>query len=396
MGGTLAIPGLALAGCGALTALGRGLEPLRAAIQTNASGLRITEAFAARGYQSTVTGRVPDEHRMPSVSPGATDADALAFHFASESLRQALASLPEPISAIPAHRRAFVLSTTKADLLAFERVRRKESVSPAARRHVLPALLAEDLAATFDLRGPTQCVSAACISGLLALQQAAQFLRRGQADLVATTGVDLLSHFVLAGFTSLKSLDPDGCRPFDRNRVGLSLGEGAGTILLVRGDLAPPDGWRLTGWGTSNDANHLTGPSRDGSGLALAIHRALAQANVKPEQVQYLHAHGTGTPYNDAMESLALQSVFGEHTPPFSSSKGLLGHTLGAAGILETILCLVAAQLELLPGTPRLIEPDPVAPDSLLRQPRPAPGLRCLLKVNCGFGGTNGAVLLEK
>ena len=110
-----------------------------------------------------------------------------------------------------------------------------------ARRHIQPALLAADLAAAREIRGVVQCVSAACISGLLAIQQGATLLRRGQADLVFVAGVDLVSHFVLSGFTTLKSLDPEGCRPFDRARVGLSLGEGAGALVLVRCDGEPPD-----------------------------------------------------------------------------------------------------------------------------------------------------------
>jgi 3-oxoacyl-(acyl-carrier-protein) synthase len=153
---------------------------------------------------------------------------------------------------------------------------------------------------------------------------------------------------------------------------------------------------RVSGWGTSNDANHLTGPSRDGSGLVLAIFRALARAGVAPDSIDYINAHGTGTPYNDNMEALALRAVFGRRVPPFSSSKGMLGHTLGAAGILETILCLAAMQAQLLPGTPRLRERDPAAPESLLDHSRPASGLRRILKINCGFGGTNGALVLER
>jgi 3-oxoacyl-(acyl-carrier-protein) synthase len=152
----------------------------------------------------------------------------------------------------------------------------------------------------------------------------------------------------------------------------------------------------ISGAGTSNDANHLTGPSRDGSGLALAIHRALTKAQIAPDKIDYVNAHGTGTPYNDAMESLALRSVFGDRVPPLSSSKGIFGHTLGTAGILETALCVAAMQNNLLPGTPRLRERDPVAPDSLLVEPRAAANLNYILKINCGFGGTNAALVLQK
>jgi 3-oxoacyl-[acyl-carrier-protein] synthase II len=221
-------------------------------------------------------------------------------------------------------------------------------------------------------------------------------IQRGAADAVLVVGVDLLSHFVLAGFTSLKSLDPEGCRPFDRARVGLSVGEAAAAMVLVRPELGSSRSWQVTGWGSSNDANHLTGPSRDGSGLALAMERALGVAGMPAGSVAYLHAHGTGTPYNDAMESHAFRRVFGESTPPFGSSKGLFGHTLGAAGILETVFCVTALDAGLLPGTPRLSHPDPIVPSTILKDPRPAGQAASFLKVNCGFGGTNAALVLEK
>ncbi|HEY2952232.1 MAG TPA: beta-ketoacyl-[acyl-carrier-protein] synthase family protein, partial [Verrucomicrobiae bacterium] len=207
-------------------------------------------------------------------------------------------------------------------------------------------------------------------------------------------GVDHLSAFVVAGFTALKAIDPNGCRPFDRDRCGLSPGEASAAMVLVRADYAPRSAITINGWGGSNDANHLTGPSRDGSGLALAIRRALDAAGLQPHDIEYVNAHGTGTPYNDAMESLAMHAVFGEQCPPMSGSKRMLGHTLGAAGVVETILCALAMQERLLPGTPGLTVPAKGAPASLLREPRSVAGLNHVLKLNTGFGGVNGALIL--
>jgi 3-oxoacyl-[acyl-carrier-protein] synthase II len=389
-------PAISIAGCGAVTALGSGVEPLEKALLANASGLRPCEKLAGKGYQSTVAGMVPEKILDQLRSDDPAHADARAFLLVDAVLQQAEKSAAAVLKGVPPSRRGLVLSTTKADIEALERAFRREPCSTAARRHIQPALLAADVAAAREIRGVVQCVSAACISGLLAIQQGATLIRRGQADLVFVAGVDLVSHFVLSGFTTLKSLDPEGCRPFDRARVGLSLGEGAGALVLVRQAGELPDSILVRGWGTSNDANHLTGPSRDGSGLAMAISRALAKAGVSADQIDYVHTHGTGTVYNDAMESHALRAVFGERVPPFSSCKGMLGHTLGAAGILETILCQIAMRVAMLPGTPRLREPDPGSPSSLLANPQPATRLRTILKVNCGFGGTNAAVVLQK
>jgi 3-oxoacyl-[acyl-carrier-protein] synthase II len=289
-----------------------------------------------------------------------------------------------------------VLSTTKADVAALERVQSGHPCSASARRHILPGLLAADLAEAHGLGGAVECVSVACVSGLLALQQGARWIQSGKADAVFVVGVDLVTEFVLAGFTTLKSLDPEGCRPFDRARIGLSLGEGAGAVLLTRRELAPNASIRIAGWGSSNDANHLTGPSRDGSGLALAIRRALETAVLEPSAIDYVNAHGTGTLYNDAMEALALQAVFGERVPPFSSSKGMLGHTLGAAGVLETIVCVIAVEGGFLPGTPRLRERDPAVPAAVLTEPQTGITPRHILKTNAGFGGTNAALVLAR
>jgi 3-oxoacyl-[acyl-carrier-protein] synthase II len=353
--------------CAAVTALGDGLAPLERALADNATGLRPCARFSGKNYQTDIVGAVPDEI-------WADAREAPAFFLAHRVIRQLR---PQAAGQV-----GFVLSTTKADITALER-------GDVTHRHILPGQLAADLAAANDIAGPVRCVSVACVSGLLAIQTGAEMLQRGAADSVIVAGVDLLSHFVLAGFTTLKSLDSDGCRPFDKDRVGLSIGEGAGAVLLTRGT-----GVRVTGWGSSNDANHLTGPSRDGSGLALAMQRALRKAGIQPGEVDYVHAHGTGTLYNDTMEALALRRVFGERVPPFSSSKGVLGHTLGAAGILETILCVLAIRAGIVPGTPRLRAAGADIPDTVQLTPRPGK-LRTVVKINAGFGGTNAALVLQ-
>jgi len=388
--------GIAIAGCGAVTATGLGMELLQRAVAANASALQRRELIIGQASQSVVAGFVSDAIVGQLRTADAAHADSRAFLFATAALQEAVCQTENILNSVLATRRGLVLSTTKANIEALDKLVRQQSVSAIAQRQIQPAFLAADLAVAFDCRGPVECVSAACISGLSALQQGAALIRRGLADLVFVAGVDLISQFVLSGFNSLKSLDPDGCRPFDKSRIGLSLGEGAAAIILVNREVLSSPAILLSGSGTSNDANHLTGPSRDGSGLALAIRRALAKAKIAPDQIDYVHAHGTGTPYNDAMESLALRSIFGDRVPPFSSSKGIFGHTLGAAGVLETALCVAAMQNNLLPGTPRLRERDLVAPTSLLAEPRAATKLNHVLKINCGFGGTNAAQVLER
>ena len=166
-------------------------------------------------------------------------------------------------------------------------------------------------------------------------------------------------------------------------------------MVLVREDLAPQSKIKIRAFGSSNDANHLTGPSRDGSGLAQAIRTALDSVKLSPAEIDFIHAHGTGTSFNDAMEALALKTIFSEACPPVSGAKGMLGHTLGAAGVIETICCVLAMENNFLPGTPRLNLPADGAPASLVREPRAAPRLKNVLKLNTGFGGMNGALILQ-
>ncbi|HEY5346027.1 MAG TPA: beta-ketoacyl-[acyl-carrier-protein] synthase family protein [Verrucomicrobiae bacterium] len=382
------LPQVVIAGCGVISAVGCGVASLQSALRANASGLRASERFNSPRFQSNIVGAVAEDFFRAGE-------DDPAHRLATEALQQARAEAQIVLSSIPVARIGLVLATTKANIEALERISENRPCSDSARRHLQGNLLAADLATEFGAGGKVQCVSAACVSGLSAIQQAAKIIQRGEADAVFVVGVDHLSAFVMAGFTAFKAIDPNGCRPFDAARCGLSPGEAGAAIVLVRENFSPSSAIKIRGWGTSNDANHLTGPSRDGSGLALAIRAALNSAKLLPTEINYINAHGTGTPYNDAMESMALRAVFGDACPPFSGVKGMLGHTLGAAGVIETIVCVLALRDNFLPGTPRLNLPADGVPESLVREPRAVEKLNHVLKLNTGFGGINGALILS-
>ncbi|MGC3961193.1 MAG: beta-ketoacyl-[acyl-carrier-protein] synthase family protein [Verrucomicrobiota bacterium] len=381
-------PQVAIAGCGVICATGKGVPALNAALRTNSSHLRPNERFTGTRFQSPIVGTAPLEA-----------SDNPAHQLATTALQEAIAAANDggarPTLDILPDRLGLVLSTTKANIEALERLSDSRPCSDVARRHLQAELLAADLATEFGARGPVQNISNACVSGLVALMQGAKLIQRGAADAVLVVGVDHLSAFVVGGFTALKAIDPEGCRPFDQNRRGLSPGEAGAAIVLVRADRAPKPTITLSGWGSSNDANHMTGPSRDGAGLAHAIRSALQTAELQPQQIDYVNVHGTGTPYNDAMESAALRNIFGETIPAISGLKGMLGHTLGAAGVVETIACVQAMREQFLPGTPRLQTIAEGLPQSLVLTPRHNATLKQVLKLNTGFGGVNGAVILS-
>jgi len=246
---------------------------------------------------------------------------------------------------------------------------------------------------------PGAVVSAACASSSAAVAQGAAMIRDGDRDCVLVVACDNVSEFVAAGFTSLGAVDHDMARPFDRNRGGLSLGEAAAFVLLMSGERAArderPASAEVAGWGLTGDANHMTGPARDGSGLALAVGKALCSAGIAAQEVGSISAHGTGTWYNDAMEMTAFKSVFGQRRRPTYSVKGGVGHTMGTAGLVDVIVAMKALQEGVIPPTVNLREADSDAEGWVFPEPRPC-GSGITVSTNSGFGGINCALLLRR
>ncbi len=243
--------------------------------------------------------------------------------------------------------------------------------------------------AALELNGPAYVVSTACSSSAKVFAAAARLIGLGLIDAAVVGGVDTLCMTTLYGFRSLELLAQDICRPWDAQRSGLSLGEGAAMVLLER-DADSPAAWIL-GCGESSDGHHMSSPHPEGAGAALAMRGALQDAQLPANAVDYLNLHGTGTPNNDAAEDLAVCSVFGRQLP-CSSTKGATGHTLGAAGGVEAAIALLALQHGLLPAGLNARLPDPALHAHYLHEP-----LRRRLNVvasnSFGFGGSNACLL---
>ena len=261
---------------------------------------------------------------------------------------------------------------------------------------------ADRIASHLGLMGPKTTFMTACSSGATAVGYAGDLIRNRLAPLVVCGGTEPLCRVTYAAFNALQAVDPERCRPFDRNRRGLSLGEGAGVLVLESLAHARRRGARihaeLLGYGVSCDAHHMTAPEPEGAGAALAMRRALEDAGVAAGQVDYVNAHGTGTPANDPMETRAIKTLFGERARavPVSSTKSMIGHTLGAAGAIEAVVSVLAIRDRFIPPTIHHEEPDSQCDlDYVPGTARPAdPDV--VLSNSFAFGGNNTALVFGR
>lgn len=258
----------------------------------------------------------------------------------------------------------------------------------------------EDMADLFGIKDHIATISTACSSSANALMFGARLIKNGILDRVLVGGTDALSKFTLNGFNSLKILDREHCRPFDNSRVGLNLGEGAGFVVLESEELVKKQNkktyCRLSGYANTNDAFHQTASSPEGNGAWMAMQESLKMAGLKPEDISYINVHGTGTGNNDLSEGVAMKRLFGDKMPPFSSTKALTGHTLGAAGGLEAVFSVLAIQHQLI--YPNLnfktpIEELGISPETELIENKE---IEHVLSNSFGFGGNNSTLIFSR
>ncbi len=273
-----------------------------------------------------------------------------------------------------------------------------ELISTAAiecARHE-PAAIAGLLGKRYGATG-VHTLSTACSTGIHGIGVGAEMIHQGEYDLVLAIGTDALSLLTFLGFDSLLLIDYEGSRPFDRDRIGISLGEAAGAILLasptVAKQLNRPAKAYIAGWGSSADAYHMTAPHPEGTGAFSSAQKALHHANISPDQIDWICAHGTGTPDNDCAEITAMNRLF-ETIPPFSSFKGAMGHTLAASGTIETVYAIESFVQNKIPASVGFQTIDPeigIAPSK-----GESKVINHILKNSFGFGGNNGSLVLSR
>lgn len=256
---------------------------------------------------------------------------------------------------------------------------------------------AHRLAKRFGIYRNVDTISTACSSSANAIAEGARMIRQGLAQRVLVGGADALTRFTLNGFNSLELLSPTGCRPFDAQRDGVTLGEGAAFLVLESSEVANPSNilCQLAGYANRNDAFHQTSSSPTGYGASLAMQQALGMAGVQPSAIGYINAHGTGTLVNDLSEGRAIENVFGTSIPPISSTKGYTGHTLAAAGAIEAIISILSITKGLLPqniGFRNRMEELHFTP---VRQSTQGDAVRSVLSNSFGFGGNNVSLVFS-
>lgn len=391
------IPALAIRAYTATTALGRGRAAQAQALEERRSGLRRND-FGPDPLDCWI-GRVDGLEDAPlpdALASWESRNNRLAWlALQQDGLREAVA---DAVSRHGAERVALVLGTSTSSIGETEAAYTQldEGAFPAAfaraRVHT-PHSLAGFVQEACGLRGPCMTVATACSSSAKVFAQAARLVHAGLADAALVGGVDTLCGSVLFGFNSLGLVSSGPARPFDVARDGLSLGEAGGYALLERTtseDASP----RLLGYGESSDAHHMSAPHPEGLGALQAMRQALARAGVEADEVDHLNLHGTATPANDAVEARAVAELFGGHLHA-SSTKGWTGHTLGAAGIVESVFALIALEDGLLPGILNSTTLDPVCGPQIRLQNAHAQ-VRHVMNNSFGFGGNNCSLLFGR
>lgn len=399
-------PRVAITGAGIVTALGVGWTINAEGFRAGRTAFRPVTLFDVSRQRVKCAAEVDLPETLPptGLSEKQTHrldrAGRLLLLAAHEAWRQAGWS---PEEALPV-----VLGTTSGGMNSGERYYRRAIASPSVRRgqptlalHYQAQTQARLVAEALGAGGPIQLIANACASGANAIGCAWELLRRGRAKRVLTGGYDALSLLTFSGFDALQALSTTTCRPFDARRDGLALGEGAGVLALETLDSARRRGVEIlgevAGYGAATDLHHLTQPHPQGDAALETMRLACGSAGVSPAEVDYVNAHGTGTPLNDTSEAVALARWAGERvaTLPVSSTKAGIGHLLGAAGAVEAIVSLMALRGQWLPPERVIESPDPACGFLLVREPVEH-RVNVVLSNSFGFGGANASLILRR
>ena len=397
-----------------ITALGHNAGDNWAAMIEGRPGIRRISLFDPAGYESQVAGEVPD------FDPGvymdrkeARRADRVTqfgFVAAAEALKQADYDPSENGAEM-----AVIIGTAIGGITTLMEeydtlvAKGPGRVSPFLMPMMLSDMTSGQLSIKLGARGVNYALISACASGADSIGEAANIIRRGDAEIALAGGTEAaITPICMAGFAAAKALttkngDPArASRPFDKTRDGFVMAEGAGLLVIESEEHALQRGAtilaELAGYGATSDAFHITQPAEDGAGAVRAMRKALAAAGLQPDEIDYLNAHGTSTPMNDKLETLAIKKVFGEYAYelPVSSTKSMTGHLLGAAGAVEAGVCVMALQNQVIPPTANYETPDPDCDLDYVPNSARSAQLEAVMTNSLGFGGHNASLVFRK
>ncbi len=398
--------GIVVTGLGVVSSLGSELDAFWKAICEGRSGISPVCSFDTSAYDVHVGGEVQD-FKLAHVNCS-LDLRTVgrATGFAVAAARTAIADAGLEPEQLAGRRTGVSMGTTSGEPREVEQFNdlmladKDDAIGPELAERYPCHSIASGIAADLDLAGPNLMVPTACAAGNYAAAQAMERLRAGDADVMLAGGADAFSRITYTGFARLGAIAPDRCQPFDLHRKGMIPGEGAAVLVLETGDRARARGARiyarLLGYGLSCDAHHMTGGHPEGDGAARAMRAAMADAGVQATQVDYVCAHGTGTPSNDRTETKAIRAALGEAASKtqVSSVKSMLGHTMGAASAIETLVCALAIHHSVIPPTANFETPDPECDlDCVPNEARETP-VSVALNNAAAFGGNNACVVL--
>jgi 3-oxoacyl-[acyl-carrier-protein] synthase II len=397
---------IVVTGLGVVSSLGQQLDAFWAAICEGRSGISPVRSFDTSAYDVHVGGEVVDFDAAGVACRLDLGTVGRATGFAVAAARAAVADAGLEVEQIAGERTGVSMGTTSGEPREVERYNdlalagKRQAIGPELAERYPCHSIATGIAADLDLAGPNLMVPTACAAGNYALAQAMERLRAGDADIMLAGGADAFSRITYTGFARLGAIAPERCQPFDLNRQGMIPGEGAAVLVLEPAARARARGARtyarLLGYGLSCDAYHMTGCHPDGEGAARAMRTAMADAGINAGDVDYICAHGTGTPSNDRTETQAIRAALGEAAGrvPVSSIKSMLGHTMGAASAIESLVCALAIHHSVVPPTANYETPDPEC--DLDCVPGIARELPVTVALNnaAAFGGNNACLVL--
>jgi 3-oxoacyl-[acyl-carrier-protein] synthase II len=390
------VKSVAVTGLGVVSPFGAGVKTFWEGISSGSCAIRPITLIDTEGFRCRIAAEVP---AGIAGSGRRSRADRIALTAAREALDDAGIGRAERADA------ALIVGAVGGGMLETEawywqRTRAGAAPMPPALMSCFPSSHADVVGSALGLGGPRETIVTACSSGAGSLALAADLVADGVVPLAVAGGVDALTRICFMGFNALKLLDPAPCRPFDRERRGMSLGEGAAFVVLEDPRRAKARRARvyaeLAGYGMTGDAYHVTAPHPEGEGMARAMRDALAQAGVTPSAVGYVNAHGTATLQNDRIEARAMRAVFGEGRVLVSSTKSMIGHTMAAAGSLEAVATVLSLLNELVPPTSRLENVDPeIGFDCVPHKAREV-AVEHAISNSFGFGGQNVTLLFRR